>query len=281
LSAAAVLCFVCGAWGQVPEADSVKGELHVVSSGILRLEVTLTALHGGLPVAQASVGADGRFEFRHVPLGDYRLAVFDSPDQPLHVELLSVHEQMQPIRIEVAPREAPRPAGGTVSAQELRDPPAKKAVQACLAGQKLADAGEREKAAEQFEKAVKLSPGYTTAWINLAAQHLYLKRYEQALQELTQAAGISRPSALICANMAYAQIALHRYGEAIGSAREALRLDPSSTQAHFLLGSVLVLDGRTRAEGIRHLEAAAPTNPSAREELELVTRESAQAVAHP
>jgi cytochrome c-type biogenesis protein CcmH/NrfG len=86
---------------------------------------------------------------------------------------------------------------------------------------------------------------------------------------------------MILGNMAYAQFELHRFAEGTLSAREALRLDPSYVQAHYLLGFFLVRNRRTRAEGLQHLEVAARTMPSAKAELDRVRRESAQVVPHP
>lgn len=278
-AAVAVLCLSGSTWGQVLEADSVKGELHVDSPTLLHSEVVLSDLHGGQKVAAVSVGGDGRFEFRHVPYGDYRLTVLDDAEQPIHEELITVHDQPQPIQVRVTLPETPRPASGAVSAEELLHPPAKKALKAVLEAQKLADAGAHDKAAEQLEKAVQLSPGYTPAWVNLAVQHIFLKGYEQALQELTRAVEISKPTAMALCNMAYAQYALHRYGEGTRTAREALRLDPSYAQAHYLLGSFLVVD--RRPEGLRHLEAAARSMPAAQAELERARHVSAQVVTHP
>ena len=278
--AVSALCLNSGAWGEGSEA-LVKGELHVNSPGLVRTQVTLSDLRGSLSVATASVSADGRFEFRNVPYGEYRLTVLNSDEQPIHEEFVSVHDQLQPIAVEVSRPEQPRPAAGTVTAQELLHPPTRKAFQAFVAAQKFSEAGAHEKAAEQLAKAIQLSPDYAAAWINLAAQHIFLKRYEEALQELTHANEIARPTALVLSNMAFAQYGLHRYDDGVRSAREALRLDPTCAQAHYLLGSFLALDRRTRAEGIAHLEAAARTMPSARPELERARRESVQVVTHP
>ena len=116
--AVSALCLNCGAWGEGSDA-LLKGELHVNSSGIFRTQVILSDLRGSLSVATASVSADGRFEFRNVPYGEYRLTVLDSDEHAIHEEFISVHDQLQPIAVEVTPQEAPRPAAGTVSAQEL------------------------------------------------------------------------------------------------------------------------------------------------------------------
>jgi protein O-GlcNAc transferase len=150
-----------------------------------------------------------------------------------------------------------------------------------VAARKLSDAGDYEKAAGQLEKAIRLSPGYADAWTNLGTLHIFLKRYEQALRELTHAGEISAPTAIILCNMAYADYALHRHAEGTRSAREALKLDPSYIQAHYLLGAFLVHDRCTLAEGIQHLEAAADAMPAARAELERARHETAGLVTHP
>jgi tetratricopeptide (TPR) repeat protein len=157
---------------------------------------------------------------------------------------------------------------GSVSVQELLHAPSRKACNAFQAARKLSDQGAHDKAAEQLEKAVELSPYYSDAWINLAAQQLYLSHYELALQDLERAKEIARPTAVLLSDMAYAQFALGRDDEAARSVREALRLDPSYPQAHYILGTFLAHHQRTRAEGIAHLELAARVIPAAREDLE-------------
>ncbi len=273
----AVLCLSRGIWGQ--DADSVKGEVH--SSIFLRYQVTLRDLHGIRNAFAVPVGGDGQFEFRHVPYGEYRLTVLNGDDQPVHEELVTVHNRQQPMDVQVTAREEPRPASGSVSVAELLHPPAKKAFKAFMAAQKFDEAGQHEKAAEQLETATRLSPDYAAAWVNLGAQNIFLKRYEEALRDLTRASEISGSTALILSNMTYAQYSLHRYTEGAAAARAALQLDPGCAQAHYLLGSFLVLDRRTRAEGVQHLELAARTMPVARAELERVAHDSVQVVTHP
>jgi tetratricopeptide (TPR) repeat protein len=281
LFAAVAVLSICGsAWGQGSEADSVKGEVHLNSPAILRGEVTLSGLPNGREVGSATFGSDGRFEFRNVPYGEYRLTVLNG-DKPIHEELVAVRYQQAPLEIEVAAPKAATPGSGSVSARELLHPPTKQAFKAFMAAQKLSQAGDHEKAAVQFEKATQLSPDYTDAWINLGAQYIYLKRYQQALEEFSRASEISRPTAMILGDMAFAQYALRHYPEGMRLAREALRLDPSSLPAHYLLGSFLAQDRRTRAEGIQHLEVAAAVMPAAREELNRVRRESVQPATHP
>jgi tetratricopeptide (TPR) repeat protein len=280
LAALSALLISRGTWGQNAEAESVKGEVHVSGSTTFRGEVTLGGLRGGPNIAPATVGADGRFEFRHLPYGQYRLTVLDA-GKPVHEEVIAVRAQQPPIEIEVAAPEDPKPASGSVSARELLHPPAKKALKAFAAAQKLSAAGEHEQAAEQLAKATQLSPDYAEAWIDLGSEHIYLKRYRQALEELAKASEISRPTAAILSDMAFAQYALYRYAEGTRSVREALRLDPSWIPAHYLLGWFLAQDRQTRAEGIQHLERAAAAMPAAQAELDRALRDSVQPLTNP
>lgn len=279
LTVFAVLCLNRSTWGQVSEADSVRGELH--SSNLLHVQVTLTDLHGSRPFAEVPVSGDGRFEFRHVPYGEYRLSVTDSGEQPVYQELIAIHVQQQPIEIAITAREESRPAGELVTAQELLHPPAKKAFKAFVAAQKFSEAGEHEKAAAQLADAVRLSPNYVAAWINLGAQHIFLKRFEDAVQDLTRASGLSRPTAMLLTNLAFAQYSLHRYAEGTQSARQALLVDPEWPPAHYLLGGFLVRDARTRAEGLQHMVTAARAMPAARADLERLQHESVSLITHP
>ncbi len=280
LAALSVLSMSRSTWGQGSEADSLKGELRVSAPANFRGEVTLTGLRGGPNIASATVGGDGRFEFRQVPYGQYRLTVL-AAGKPIHEELIAVRSQQPPIEVEVEVSEDPKPASGSVSVRELLHPPTKQAFKAFMAAQRLSLAGDHEKAAEKLEKATQLSPEYAEAWIDLGAEHIYLKRYQQALEELARASEISRPTAVILSDMAFAQYRLHRYPEGTRSVREALRLDPSSMPAHYLLGSFLAQDKRTRAEGIQHLEVAAAAMPAARAELDRARRDFVQPVTHP
>lgn len=141
-----------------------------------------------------------------------------------------------------------------------------------VSAQLFSESGQAEKAVEELEKAIRISPEYADAYNNLAVQHIRMGRFEEACGELARAIVIAGPSTLLLSNLAYAQRQLNRLPEAIVSAPAALRLDSGSPQAHLILGSILAQDPRTRAESIPHLERAAETLPSARASLEQVRR---------
>jgi tetratricopeptide (TPR) repeat protein len=140
------------------------------------------------------------------------------------------------------------------------------------AAQKFSETGETDKAVEELEKAIRISPEYADAYNNLAVQHLRMGRTEEACAELSRAIAIAGPSSQRLTNLAFAQRLLNRIPEAIDSARAAVRLDSGSPQANLVLGTILAEDPRTRGESIPHLELAAETLPSARAALEKVHR---------
>jgi cytochrome c-type biogenesis protein CcmH/NrfG len=86
---------------------------------------------------------------------------------------------------------------------------------------------------------------------------------------------------MLLVDMAWVQCRLHLTGDAIRSARQALQIDPASARAQYLLGSLLAANRSTLAEGVRHLEQAARTMPTAQTALQRAQREMAQTAAHP
>ena len=248
---------------------AVDGELHSEASLPFHdYRVELTDPTHATEAHRAFVQMDGTFHLRDVPPGQYTLRVTTLSGELVHQEFVAVSPQAAPLTVRL-PGSAKQPsAPGTVSMTHLRHPPARKAWQAMVSAQRFAESGQTEKAVEELEKAIRISPEYAEAYNNLAVQHIRMNRFEEAAAELARALAISGPSPMQLTNLAYAQYRLNRFPEAIASARTALRLNSGSPQAHLILGSILAADPRTRAESIPHLERAAETLPSARAALE-------------
>ena len=250
---------------------AVDGELH--SEAPLPFQdyrVELTDPNGATETHRAFVQFDGTFHLRDIPSGQYMLRVTTTDGGLVHQEFVAVSPQAGPLTVRL-PGSAKQPsAPGTISMTQLRHPPARKAWQAMVSAQRFAYSGQTEKAVEELEKAIRISPEYAEAYNNLAVQHIRMDRFEEAAAELARALAISGPSPMELTNLAYAQYRLNRFPEAIASARAALRLDSGSPQAHLILGSLLAVDPCTRAESIPHLERAAETLPSARATLKQI-----------
>jgi tetratricopeptide (TPR) repeat protein len=138
--------------------------------------------------------------------------------------------------------------------------------------QKFSSSGDYTKAVASLEKAVEDSPDYAEAHINLGAQYVRLGRPEAAVAELTRAIEIAGPSAVALCNLSSAQIRLGLRDQAVASARAALRMDSSFLPGHLMLGSILVVNPSTRAEGVQHLEQVRDTFASARDILQKLQR---------
>jgi tetratricopeptide (TPR) repeat protein len=252
---------------------AVKGELHSDAPvPFLDYRVELAGLNRSDDTHRADVQLDGSFHLRDIPSGQYTLRVTTLSGQLVHQEFVAVGPQASPLTVSL-PGSAKQPsAPGTVSMTQLRHSPARKAHRAMVSAQRFADSGQTEKAVEELEKAIRISPEYAEAYNNLGVQHIRMDRFEEAAAELSRALAISGPSPMPLTNLAYAQYRLNRVPEAIASARAALRLDSGSPRANLILGSLLAVDPRTRAESIPHLEHAAETLPSARAALEQLRR---------
>jgi predicted Zn-dependent protease len=246
----------------------VKGELHAETPIFFHdLWVELAGPDQSRDVRRVDVQFDGTFQLRDIRSGSYTLRVTNLQGELVHQELVTVTPQAGILTVRLPALAGKPSAPGTISVTQLRHPPARKAFQAVVSAQRFSESGQTERAVEELEKAIRISPEYADAYNNLAVQHMRMGRFEEACGELARAIAIAGPNPMQLANLAYAQTQLNRFPEAIASARAALRLDSGWPQAHLILGSILARDPRTRAESIPHLERAAETIPSARATL--------------
>uniref|UniRef100_Q027W0 Tetratricopeptide TPR_2 repeat protein n=1 Tax=Solibacter usitatus (strain Ellin6076) TaxID=234267 RepID=Q027W0_SOLUE len=261
------------------EMPTVRGEVRADSRVDFRdYRIELADLNHRGDVYRADLSFDGSFEFRRIPAGDYQLFVVTQGGDIVHQEFVALNPHLTQISVRLSATGKGPLVPGTVSITQLRHPPDRKAFQSFAAAQRFAAAGSPEKAAEELEKAVRISPEFADAYSNLAVQHMRMRRFPEAVAELTRALAIAGPNPLMLCNLAYAQLNLGRVSESLGAVHAALRLDAGYAQGHLILGSILAADPRTRAEAIPHLERAAETIPSARATLERA-RSAMQAAA--
>ena len=251
---------------QAPDVlSTIKGELHSDSTVPFHdYLIEIADLGRSTDTRRTEVQFDGTFQLRDIRAGTYTLRVTTLHGDLVHQELVTVAPQTGPLTVRLPASKGKASAPGTISFTQLQHPPSRKAFQAMETAQRYSDSGQTEKAVEELEKAVRISPEYADAYNNLAVQHIRMGHFEEACEEFSRAIAIAGPNASRLSNLAYAQGQLHHFPEAIESARAALRLDPGSPQAHLILGSILAVDPHTRAESIPHLERAAETMPSAR-----------------
>jgi len=253
---------------QGPVFASLRGEIHSDQVLLQGYFVELYDVTNRRGVDHEYVHSDGSFVFHNVRYGDYEIRVTNSGGEVVQHQFVSVSANNPPVELRLARERMERPPSGPVSLTQLKHPPSRKAYGAFLAAQRFSEAGQYEKAAGELEKAIQISPEYAAAYTNLAAQYVRIGRYEDAVNDAKRAMELTRPNAADLCNMAFALFRLQRYPEALDSARTAVRLEPGNDKAHYLLGTLLVMNGRTLREGITHLERAVQSVRAAQANLD-------------
>jgi predicted Zn-dependent protease len=80
------------------------------------------------------------------------------------------------------------------------------------------------------------------------------KKAGDALALFEKAASLRPANARLCLHRANALAMLNRRAEALGQLREAVRQQPGFSEAHYLLGVELALDGTVREAAVEFLE---------------------------
>jgi tetratricopeptide (TPR) repeat protein len=265
----AALWFAVVLTGQEPDFAELRGEVRQEHTILFeRLMVSLYDYSLHQEVASVPLAGDGSFTLRRIPFRTYSVRITNEMGEVVQESMLTVNQRTQPLEILLPARADARPASGPVSVRQLRrHSPARKAFSAFVEAQHFSESQQYDKAAEELEKAIRISPDFAEAHSNLAVQYIRLKRFEDALGELDRASGIAGPNSRNLANRAFALQSVGRHQEAVESARAAVRMDPGNVQAQYLLGNLLARDSRTIRESVGHLERAADTMPVARDAL--------------
>jgi tetratricopeptide (TPR) repeat protein len=262
VGAVAVAC----AFAQEPHRADFNGSIHSDREAIYHGYVVELSGTVQRETWKADVMADGTFVVRDIPNGDYVLRVMTYQGAILKEEFVNVHGTGSTVDVTLPHVDRPAP-GGPVSVRELQHPPAARAVRAAAAAQRFSQEGERGKAVEELQKAIRISPDFAAAHSNLAAEYIRMQEYEAARREIERSLEIAGPNAVDLCNLAFVDTSEHRFPQALEEVKAALRADPANGNAHYILGALLLLDQRTSAEGVRHLEQAAQTVAGAREML--------------
>ena len=101
----------------------------------------------------------------------------------------------------------------------------------------------RISATAAFKKATELDRRYGNAWDNLAAQYLFAKNYDGALDAAQKATQLLPSFAKAWNNLGSAHRGKQQYAEAESAYKRATQLDPNYADAYFNLG-ILYLDAK-------------------------------------
>ena len=266
-----VLVSVCACGAQ--NSQALRGEIQtdaVEDLSWLQVRLDVSAPFVG---ESATVSYRGDFEFDNVPAGSYTLRVIDQSGREIVSQLVNVGPGCPPVLIRLSQaRLGARPTGQTVSVMRLRHKVPKQAMKAAEKAQKLSSRGDHEGALEQWRKAVAADPEFSQAYGNIGSEYLRLNRPAQALEAYRKAIALDPSTAAYETNLALALGQLGQYTEAEAVARRSLQLDDTSPRAHYVLGCILVMSGRTTPEAIQQLQIASRQFPPAHAALAEIYR---------
>jgi tetratricopeptide (TPR) repeat protein len=127
--------------------------------------------------------------------------------------------------------------------------------------------GDKQRAAEQFQAAIKAEPNYAEAHNNLAGVYQDQRRFDEAIAEYKEAARIHTVPTYVL-NVGNAYVNAQRYAEAIPVYEQVQKLDPNSVAARTNAALAQVAWGNQLANSNRvteaetHYRAALELNPN-------------------
>ena len=96
-----------------------------------------------------------------------------------------------------------------------------------------------EAAETEYQRAIKLDPGYATAHQWYSWHLMMMGRHSEGILELTKAESLDPLSLIISADMADALCVARRYEEAVQKSKKILEMDPNFAVGHYELGQAL------------------------------------------
>lgn len=252
-----------GSW---PPATIRILEGQILGGGMDRsyLEVELHDLNHYAPPARAPVDRSGQFQFYAVTPGPYEVRVVSRTGELIRRELITIQPFGESLEIRLAEQQASRPISGTISLRRLQVSVPKKAVREFRESVKALESGDCSRAIFHLKRALEIEPQFFEAHNNLGSCYMQQKRFDLALASFEEARALDAGSATLEYNRAAALLALQRHAEAEEAARRALRLDPLSGGARYVLGLSLIAQNRLLAEALEHFRQVQNRIPAAR-----------------
>jgi TolB-like protein/DNA-binding winged helix-turn-helix (wHTH) protein/tetratricopeptide (TPR) repeat protein len=96
-----------------------------------------------------------------------------------------------------------------------------------------------EAAETEYQRAIKLDPGYATAHQWYSWHLMMMGRHSEGILELAKAESLDPLSLIISADMADALCVARRYEEAVQKSKKILEMDPNFAVGHYELGQAL------------------------------------------
>jgi tetratricopeptide (TPR) repeat protein len=129
---------------------------------------------------------------------------------------------------------------------------------------KALKAGDVRGSAEHLEKMLELMPDLAVGHNVLGTRYVALHNYDRAIAEFQKAAELQPNYRVAVDNLTVTMCMQHRYEEAEPYARWALKIQPGATTSKYLLGSILITEGKPTEEATKLLRSVQEEYPRAR-----------------
>jgi tetratricopeptide (TPR) repeat protein len=156
----------------------------------------------------------------------------------------------------------PAPPGGKVSVNTLEIPEA--ARKEMREFSRNFDAGKLDQSAKHGEKALRISPQWAAAHLDLGQCYARMRQYPKAIEQFQSAATLDTRLVQPWVSLAAAYFLEGQHAEGENAARRALEIDPANSKARYFLGRILAAEEHGLPEAAELLRKSEEQYPAAR-----------------
>jgi tetratricopeptide (TPR) repeat protein len=124
--------------------------------------------------------------------------------------------------------------------------------------------GRLQASIQHLQKAIHIAPEHMEAHNNLGTRYMEMSDYERAAVQFQTALRLDQSAILPHINLSLARYFMKRCAEAEQAARETVRQSPSLAKAHYLLALILAEEDKDTTEALEHLQKSVVEFPNAR-----------------
>jgi len=245
--------------------STLRGE--VTSESPIRFQDLTIELQSpaGIP-ERTALSMDGKFEFRDVEMGQYRLRVVTLHGDAIREDYINVSSGYETLTIRLRGNESSSPSAGVVSVRRLSHKPNKQAVKEYREASKAAGKGDRSNARAHLERSVAIDPEYFEAQYSLGGERIMAGDPNGAMEAYDKALEIDPSSAPALVSRGILLLHLHKTEEAEETARRALQVGAEdNVPAHYVLGLSMAARGKNLVEALEHLKISSARFAHARQ----------------
>jgi len=244
----------CQIWGQI------AGAAGRVQEG---LDIELTGSEKSAN-QRVRATANGNFELRAVPPGEYQFRIVDRSGKVLHQQTQWLGDKPESVLLLVPDRQAELAGKYAVSFAQLQRRTPARAWKAFREAHKAGAEGDLTRCIQRLEEALSIDPDFAEAHSDLAAILARVDRTEEALGHAQTAFRLNPRLPEAGANFALLLASLKKYPEAEITARQLLNGSYYTPELRGVLAISLIGQKRNLGEALKDLDQSAVEIPFVR-----------------